>query len=201
MSDNNLESLSALMDGEADEMTVHRTLKDIEANPELKEAWSRFHMGSDAIKGTLTDFRHLDISAAVNASIKEESFEGGESGNRRGWLKAVGGLSIAASVTFAVVLGARFNPLLDSNVDQTLVSNQSGVQISSPNSGTLMIAKGDNPIVTPELNEAQLQQAQERLNIYLKQHAKDSALGQGRTAMPFARVVNFETSSKTKGNE
>jgi hypothetical protein len=51
-----------------------------------------------------------------------------------------------------------------------------------------------------DLNEAQLQQAQERLNSYLKQHAQDSALGQGRTSMPFARVVNFETSNQGKDN-
>ncbi len=200
MSDNKIESLSALMDGELDELALHRTLKDVDDSSELKEAWSRFHIGSDAMKGNVSDFSHIDISGAVSAAIENEDFEGESGVKGRSWLKAVGGLSIAASVTFAVVLGARFNPLLDGSTDQQFAS-KTQIQIvtpeSTPQKGPLMIASQQG---APELNEAQLQQSQERLNAYLKQHAQDSALGQGRTAMPFARVVNFETSNKSKGN-
>ena len=111
--------------------------------------------------------------------------------------------AISASVTFAVVLGARFNPLVDNTGNQQFAS-KSQVEIvtpeSTPRKGPLMIAQEQGSQLAPEPNEIQLQQAQERLNAYLKQHAQDSALGQGRTAMPFARVVNFETTNKNKGN-
>ena len=203
MSDNKTESLSALMDGELDELALHRTLKDVDGDSELKEAWSRFHIGSDAMKGNISDFSHIDISSSVSAAIEHEEFEGSADTKGRSWLKAVGGLSIAASVTFAVVLGARFNPLVENTGNQQFAS-KSQIEIvtpeSTPRKGPLMIAQEQGSQLAPELNEVQLQQAQERLNAYLKQHAQDSALGQGRTAMPFARVVNFETTNKNKGN-
>jgi sigma-E factor negative regulatory protein RseA len=207
MNTNKIESLSALMDGELDELALHRTLKDVEDNSELKEAWSRLHIGSDAIKGTVSDFSHIDISGAVSTAIAGESFEGTEQSKGKSWLTAVGGLSIAASVTLAVVLGARFNPLIDNTDGQQFVS-KTNIEIvtpeQAPQKGPLMIAQQQglqlNQQQNPGLNEVQLQQAQERLNSYLKQHAQDNALGQGRTSMPFARVVNFETSKQDKGN-
>ncbi|MFT7109759.1 MAG: sigma-E factor negative regulatory protein RseA [Psychrobacter glaciei] len=207
MSDNKIESLSALMDGESDELALHRTLKDVEGSPELKQTWSRYHIGSDAIKGTVSDFSHIDISSAVSAAIADQSFEGAEQGTNKGWLKMVGGFSIAASVTLAVVLVAHFNPLVDATGGQQFAS-ETKVEIvtpeQTPRKGPLMIAQQQgsdlNSGLSSDLNEAQLQQAQERLNSYLKQHAQDSALGQGRTSMPFARVVNFETSNQGKDN-
>lgn len=196
MSDNKNESLSALMDGETDELTLHRILKEVDGDNEMKETWSRYHIGSEAMKGSISEFSHLDISAAVSAAIKDEEFDA-ESKSPKTWLKAVGGLSIAASVTFAVVLGARFNPLVDSSMDQQFAS-KTKIEIVTPadvpSKGPMMIAQ------ETEMNEVQVQQAQQRLNMYLKQHAQDSALGQGRTAMPFARVVNFEATNKNTGN-
>jgi len=203
MNDSKIESLSALMDGEIDELAIHRTLKDIDNNSELKDTWARYHIGSEAIKGTLSDFSHIDISAAVSSAIDNEEFDVDAAASNKGWLKAVGGLSIAASVTFAVILGARFNPLVDTSGDQQLAS-KTNIEIvtpeQAPQKGRMMIAQGQNSVTSPDLNEAQLEQAQERLNTYLKQHAQDTAFGQGRTAMPFARVVNFETTNKNKGN-
>jgi sigma-E factor negative regulatory protein RseA len=207
MNTNKIESLSALMDGELDELALHRTLKDVEDSSELKEAWSRFHIGSDAIKGTVSDFSHIDISGAVSAAIADESFEGAEQSKSKSWLTAVGGLSIAASVTLAVVLGARFNPLID-NTDGQQFASKTNIEIVTPEQipqkGPLMIAQQQGLQLNPQqnlgLNEVQLQQAQERLNSYLKQHAQDNALGQGRTSMPFARVVNFESTKQNKGN-
>lgn len=203
MSDSKIESLSALMDGEVDELAIHRTLKDIDNSSELKDTWSRYHIGSDAIKGTLSEFSHLDISAAVSSAIDNEKFDGDVNASNKGWLKAVGGLSIAASVTFAVVLGARFNPLVDTSADQQFASKTKIEVVTpeqTPQKGRVLIAQGKDSVASPDLNEAQLEQAQERLNAYLKQHAQDSAFGQGRTAMPFARVVNFETTNENKGN-
>ena len=190
------------MDGELDELALHRVLKDVENNPEMRDAWSRYHMGRDALKGADSSFLNLDISSQVNAAIQNESMESDSQSGGKSWFKAVAGLGIAASVTFAVVLGARFNPLVETGVDQQL-ANKSEINVVKPEAvpfnGQSMIAQ--SPDAIESLDEEQLQQAQERLNSYLKQHAQDSALGQGRTAMPYARVVNFEESAKQKGNQ
>ena len=47
------ESLSALMDNEANEFEFRRILKECEGNDELKLKWERFHLLSAAIKGEL----------------------------------------------------------------------------------------------------------------------------------------------------
>jgi len=202
MSEKQNESLSALMDGELDELALHRVLKDVESDSDMREKWSRYHMGREVMKGGQSDFLQLDISSQVSAAIANESMDNAASTTEKSWFKTVAGLGIAASVTFAVVLGARFNPLVETSGDQQLAGKTS-VEIVKPETepfkGPSLIAQ--SPAAVENLDEEQLQQAQERLNSYLKQHAQDSAFGQGRTAMPYARVVNFEESTKQKGNQ
>ena len=204
MSDKENEALSALMDGELDEMALRRTLNQLDDEPELKQTWSRYHLQRDTIKGDISAFSTLDISGAISAAIDDEATleSTKQPSESKPWWKAVAGLSIAASVALAVVIGARFNPLVETQGVQQLAS-KTQVKVVTPEitlvKGPSMIAQSNSEL--EGVDEKVLQQAQERLNSYLKQHAQDSALGQGRTAMPFARVVNFEATSKQdKGN-
>ncbi len=211
MSDKNNETLSALMDGELDEMSLHRVLNQMDdaselsggelTGSELKKTWSRYHLQRDVIKGDVSEFSTLDISSAISDAISEEAVIETQAQKPKTWWKAVAGLSVAASVTFAVVLGARFNPLMNDQ-GAAQFAGKTQVQVVVPEitkvRAPTMIAQGQE---LNGINEKSLQQAQERLNIYLKQHAQDSALGQGRSAMPFARVVNFDTPARqVKGN-
>jgi sigma-E factor negative regulatory protein RseA len=202
MSDIKNETLSVLMDGELDEISLRRVLNQMDDEPELKEIWSRFHLQRDVIKGDVSEFSTLDISGAIHDVIKDEDALKSDVQPSKTWWKTVAGLSVAASVTFAVVLGARFNPLLESQGSEQF-AGKTQVQIVVPDitrvKTATMIAQSTNDLNT--IDEESLQQAQKRLNTYLKQHAQDSALGQGRSAMPFARVVNFETPARqVKGN-
>lgn len=196
MSEKQSESLSALMDGELDELTLRRLFNEMESQPELKVQWSRYHLARDAIKGDVSPFAHLDISAAVSSAIADEPQSALQS-QPKSWFKAVTGLSVAASVAFAVVIGARFNPLTQTDEGLQL-ANKASVEVVTPDISKFttpsMVAQA--PEAIEGLNETELQEAQQRLNAYLKQHAQDSAIGQGKTAMPFARVVNFETSKE-----
>ena len=204
MSDKENEALSALMDGELDEMSLVRTLNQLDEEPELKETWSRYHLQRDTMKGDASVFSSIDISGAISAAIEgeEQVTAIDQPKENKPWWKAVAGLSVAASVAMAIVIGARFNPLVDTQDVQQLAS-KTQVKVVTPEitlvKGPSMVAQTNNSL--DGVDEKSLQQAQERLNSYLKQHAQDSALGQGRTAMPYARVVNFESTSKqTKGN-
>ncbi len=201
MSDKENEALSALMDGELDEMSLRRTLNQLDDEPELKATWSRYHLQRDMMKGDVSAFSSMDISAAVSAAIdsEEQVMTPVSTKTDKPWWKAVAGLSVAASVAMAVVIGARFNPLVETHDVQQLAS-KTQVRVVTPEitlvKGPSMIAQSNSNL--EGVDEKSLQQAQERLNSYLKQHAQDSALGQGRTAMPYARVVNFETTSEQK---
>lgn len=197
MSEKQSESLSALMDGELDELTMRRLLNEMDNDPAIKAQWARMHLMRDAIKGDVSPFSHLDISQGVSMALESEPAMQ-QAGSQKPWLKAVTGLSVAASVAFAVVIGARFNPLMDGTSVDAQFADKTKVEIVTPDvtkfRSPSMIAQTPNGI--ENVDEQELQQAQERLNSYLKQHAQDSAIGQGRTAMPFARVVNFETSKE-----
>lgn len=196
MSEKQTESLSALMDGELDELSMRRLLNDVDSDPAMKAQWARYHLARDAIKGDSSVFAAMDISAAVSEALDQEPTS--QQTTQKPWFKAFAGMSVAASVAFAVVIGARFNPLNEQPAFDAQLTNKSKVEIVKPDVSTFrspsMIAQ--SPDAIDGVNEQELQQAQERLNSYLKQHAQDSAIGQGRTAMPFARVVNFETSKE-----
>ena len=197
MSEKQTESLSALMDGELDELSMRRLLNDMDNDPAMKDQWARFHVARDAIKGDTSSFAGFDISSAVSQALADEPVNSTQA-IQKPWFKAVAGLSVAASVAFAVVIGARFNPLTQETNFDAQLANKSKIEIVTPDVSKFrspsMIAQ--SPSAIEGVNEQELQQAQERLNSYLKQHAQDSAIGQGRTAMPFARVVNFETSKE-----
>lgn len=201
MNDKHNESLSALMDGELDELALHRILNELDQNPELKQTWSSFHLQRDAMKGELNSFSGFDISAAVSQSIQEQdSILISQPSKAKSWFKAVAGMSVAASVAMAVIIGVKFNQV---GVQPGLeLADKTEVRFITPEissiKGPTMLAQTPPAL---DVSEVELQQAQERLNSYLKQHAKDSAMGQGSTAMPFARVVNFETTAQPrKGN-
>lgn len=195
MNEKHNESLSALMDGELDEMSLHRLLKSDDAAEQqaTRETWARYHIARDAMKGEVDQFTGIDISRSISAALDDEA-EFNQSPIKEktaSWWKPVAGLSVAASVAFAVVLGARFGA--DGINQDVQIAAKPEVKIVTPEvtkvKGPTMLA--DAPVNGEQQKE--LQQAQERLNSYLKQHAQDSAIGQGRTAMPFARVVNFES--------
>jgi len=45
------ESLSAVMDGEADEFELRRVLDELDRNPQLQDAWDRYHVIGAQIRG------------------------------------------------------------------------------------------------------------------------------------------------------
>jgi len=201
MTEKQTESLSAFMDGQSDELSLRRLLKDTANDAELKATWGRYHQARATMDAETAPFAKLDISADVSSFIADEAPLKPAS---KPIFKTFAGLSVAASVAFAIVVGARFNPLMDHNAQLADKGQETDVKIVAPSiprgpiSSPSMIAQSGN---LEGVDEQQLQQAQERLNSYLKRHAQDSALGQGRTAMPFARVVNFEKTSPQKVNE
>jgi len=188
MSDKEIETLSALMDGEVDEVSLHRVLNQVDNQAQMKSKWRRYHLAQDIMKGQTSAFSEIDLSVAVSEALKDEA----SPKSNRTWLKAMGGMSVAASVAIAVVLGARFNTLDQADYNVADAQPQAQQNVVAPANDSMLV----NHIDASEAQE--LQQAQQRLNEYLKQHAQDSGYGQGQTAMPFARVVNFKTD---KGSE
>jgi sigma-E factor negative regulatory protein RseA len=195
MSDRNKESLSALMDGEADELEIRRVLNQLDQDDELRDNWKNYHlMGSlmreesfDSIDLTKGINQALDGEFAANGSLDADVsglIEKSNSENKRhAWYKPLTSVAVAASVTLAVLLGVQSIEPTDSLGLADVNLNSSQVQ------GELTAST----LSTEE--QQQLESAQQKLQDYVLQNPSD-VNGEKKGVLPFARVVEFQTQDK-----
>lgn len=96
------ESLSAVMDNEADELELRRVLTAVE-DSEARAIWARYQVARAAMHKELLEPK-LDLAAAVVAALADEAAPARTVNNP--W-RSVGRLAVAASVTLAVLAGVR----------------------------------------------------------------------------------------------
>ena len=97
------ESLSALMDNEAQELETRRVLRDVSSDAELRQTWHRYQLASAAMKRDLPP-KMVDLSAAISDAVAAEPT------HRQGiktFLQPLGKVAIAASVALVAVLGVQ----------------------------------------------------------------------------------------------
>lgn len=116
------EALSALMDGEADELELRRVLREVPAKPELAAAWKRYH----AVRASLQQEVHVnprvDLLQGVQARLAaENTHQGRLSGLLRSRIVRYAGQgAIAASVAAAALMGVSVLEVADrGNSDAT----------------------------------------------------------------------------------
>lgn len=127
------ESLSALVDGEASELEVHRLLKLSESEPDIRSRWRRYHLVRSVLKSELATTPSVDLSDRISAAIAQEASldvplqEGSlQASGRKQWRDSVGKVAIAASVAFAFVVGIQqFSPPGDQLPTQMAESSES----------------------------------------------------------------------------
>ncbi len=114
-----VESLSAMMDDEAESLEIRRVVKSLEHGPELLAHWRRFHVVRASLQHELDQEPTVDLLAAVKARLAEEAAAGRLSntfhqnllgrmkqGIMGGKLMRVAGQGlIAASVAAAILVG------------------------------------------------------------------------------------------------
>lgn len=196
------ESLSALMDGEAEELELRRLLAD--ENESIDKQWSRYHLIRDVIQGNeqSASFEHLDISKQVSAAIREEPVMKQQNAPAK-WWKPVGGFAVAASVALAVVVGVQSTQPLTPGLDSSPSSQQVVASKVYPVQGSsLQAADGSGGVVNygnVELpgglaaSRAQANlEAQKRLDMYILRHTERASLNNSQGMTSFARVANFE---------
>lgn len=102
------ESLSALMDDEADELELRRILRALPANPELSAAWQRYHAVRASLHNEIHSRPAVNLLAGINASLAAEAdaYPSAVRGRvlRSGILRYLGQGAIAASVALAALM-------------------------------------------------------------------------------------------------
>lgn len=104
------ESLSALADGEASSLELHRLLKASETDPEVKATWSRYQLISSAMRRDLPAFEASDLAARVSLALDDEASHKSASGKMSHWWQNLGRVGVAASVAVAALVGVQQFP-------------------------------------------------------------------------------------------
>ena len=168
MSERLRESLSALMDDEANELEVERVLSQIGDNSELRQTWIRYHRVRGALAAQPQSSTTIDISASVRAAIDNDTAEAEAPLRERLW-RPVASFAVAASVAATVVLGGQQLVQLSGDEYQdrsTYASNVSPVGLVNAVGATPVRASYGTrpvPVLQPATNEAYRQLARQRL--------------------------------------
>jgi len=187
------ESLSAVMDNEADELELRRVLAG--DNPELRATWSRYQLARAAMHKELIEPR-LDIAAAVSAALADEAAPV-QTQQRSGW-KSFGRIAVAASVTVAVLAGVRlYNQSEVAGPQLAQQAPQPSISVPQANQGSTVLAgyseQAQMPVQTATESAPIERWHEERLPSYVRQHAQQAAFGNGsESALPYARAASME---------
>jgi sigma-E factor negative regulatory protein RseA len=189
------ESLSAVMDNQADELELRRVLAASE-DPELRATWSRFQTAR-AVMRKETLYPSFDIASAVSAAIAQEPTPVVQAETvKPGAWRLVSRLAIAASVTLAVLAGVRMYNQND--IAGVELAQQTVAPMSMPQTNRLAVLAGFNtsdesaePAVTSS-DKDRSQWYEQRLPSYIRQHSQQAATGAGEGVLPYARAASLE---------
>lgn len=203
MSDRLRESVSALVDGEADELELRRLLSGSDRET-MREAWRDYNLLRDSLAGADMRFARFDISGRVQAALAEEPAQSVAVGGAR-WWRPLASVAVAASMAAVVVVGVRGfggqpgagQPGLGAGLDVAEVQQAptAGKVYPTP----VAVGGAGNVAVSAEFGGAAAQNAaaadalaQQRLQRYMLRHTERAALGNGPGLISFARVSELD---------
>ena len=172
MSELEKESLSALLDNEADDLEIGRVLKYCEQNPALLETWERFSLVQALLHEPAVPVS-ADLAPAISAQIAEEPLAVSahsvkpSTGKPSNWQQYFAKVAIAAAVALVFIVAVQSS--LDNTavpVAQQAPAVENGVPTASPQDPTLVAERA-----AVELDPA----AQQRLREYLGNWTIDEA--------------------------
>lgn len=198
MTDNLRESLSAIMDGEANELELERVLREIGNDTGLRQTWVRYHIAQTVCHGQSAAACAIDISAGVRDAIAGESRLRPGTSRWQHLLRPVGSLAVAASVAVAVVVGGQQIALLGVEPDSSQTAVVAGVSpvgmVNSFGATSVRASYGTQsvPVLQPATRTAYHELARQRMMQYSQDHAEQAALNTPQGLLPFARVQQIK---------
>ena len=189
------ESLSALMDDEANELEVERVLAGISKDSSLRRDWVRYNLVRAVAAGHPPTHLELDISTQVREAIAGEN--AGKSAFTQRIMRPLASMAVAASVAATVVFGGQQLAQLevDSYDTQAIASSVSPVgMVNSLGATSVQASYGTQgmPELQPATRTAYQELARQRLQKYMQEHAEHAALNTPNGLVPFARVPRIQ---------
>ncbi|MFV2061444.1 MAG: sigma-E factor negative regulatory protein [Gammaproteobacteria bacterium] len=182
------EQLSGLMDGE--ESDINLILKNM-TDDDVRGRWKRYHLIRDVMRNQVSKIDKHDVSFQIHEAILNEPTVVALAPSRskqkilanNNFLKQLGSMAIAATVTAVAILVVQQNPAINKNeatiiaANPVVIENKSIQTVSTRNI---------------ELNKA----VAAKLNGYLVNHNEYAASSGMQGAIPYTRVVNFNPTVK-----
>lgn len=199
------ESLSALLDNEANELELERILSRVTDDEDVRNTWIRYNAVSTTMAGAPLAHMQLDISAQVRQAIagtssdelQQQTVQAGHNvvSLRQRFLRPLTSLAVAASVTATVVIGgqqlARIGGTDPYGGAQAVAASASPVGlVNSLGATTVQASYGTQsvPVLQPATRTAYQELARQRMQMYMQEHAEQAALNSPQGLIPFARV-------------
>ncbi len=132
------ESLSVLMDGEANDLDMARALRGVAGSDELRAYWRRQQLIRESMAGQLVSTLDIDVSEVVRTTISSE---------KRRYTNPLTSMVVAASVTVAVVLGGQQALLFNETPVNPITAP--GVIVQVPGTGAVQASFADSQIRQP----------------------------------------------------
>lgn len=189
------DKLSTLMDGELRD--ADKWCEKLTKDKEMQAIWQRYHIARDAMKGQLSEFPALDISAAVSESLQSEPVILTPMWRRlspRYVMKQAAGLAVAAAVGTIAVLGVQQTQLVTSD-------NNTIAKVDNATSA-YQVASQIQPVRIRQVSFTTRQKLDEavesKLSGYLVNHNEFSNSIRVSGVMPYTRIVSFVPSASSK---
>ena len=192
------ESLSALLDDEANELELERMLSQASTNAAMRDQWMRYALAQQALHGQQPVNPHWDISSRVQAALgsTQTSDTSRAIVLKQRLLRPLASLAVAASVTLTVVIGAQQLTQLDAGTphsrdSQPVAASASPVGLlNSLGATTVQASYGTQgiPSLQPASRSAYQDLARQRHRRFIQEHAEQAALNTPQGLVPFARV-------------
>ena len=200
MNDAMHESLSALMDNEANELELERVLARVKGDSGLRQTWVRYNLAQHAVHGHPVAYLDLDISARVQSALAGSQTDVSRPGTALAFFKQrmarpLVSFAVAASVAATVVIGgqqlAQVGGVEPYEVGRDVANGASPVgMLNSLGATAVQASYGTQPVpvLQPATRTAYQELAQQRLRRYMQEHVEQAALNSPQGLVPFARV-------------
>lgn len=197
MTETRKESLSALIDGEASEIEVHRLVREFRSDDGLAKSWSMYQHIRTTVRAdspALSPQHHEQLLSSISEAIEAEPVHAQPASQKQQapLRVAAGSLAVAASLVVAVFVG--FQP---SGSDTTEYAD-AGVGttpalISSPLSSPIValpVANDSQAFAqAPDLVELDAEK-QKRLRAYLNQHDRMARMNTNNQLVNFTQEAS-----------
>jgi len=208
MSEDKMERISALVDGELGSRERNIAIDSIEVDPETRRSWQRYHIIGDTMRNTLPASVRPDLATKLNEMLENEptilvpKLKRWPKNKFKEFTKPLGGLAIAASVAAMAMIGLQ-------NSEQQTLNPEGGIaEIAANGSQSAPIDENitsspmaESPIInvipstvrTVKYEPVKNTLEAKRLNPYIMNHNQVNSRMGVQWVSPYARLVGHET--------